>query len=421
MTTPVERLTEIAEAIRAKDGSSDLIPVVDMAARITALTTAPPPEVEKDWRVRFVDYDGTIIKSTWYNDGESVAALEPIPNHSAEGLVNGAWNYLLSELQEIHCDFDVGANYYTADDTTNIYIRMITADSPVSGYISKVGSGTLRADWGDGSYTDYTNTGEINFTHTYTDAGDYIIKLINYSGTFTYRLGRDDTSKTFIKGNVSRVELSSCAVSLTRYGLDTLAVLRVLVLPPTGITTVQWYAFRSDYSLRCVVIPRSVVSISDSIFYGCTALDVCSCPNTITTLSSTGFFNNCYGLSSFAIPKNWTSLPSQAFNYCYNMERVTIPPGITSIGDDCFRSIRLLQSLTIPASVTTLGTMLFYDSPNLGTIIYLPTTPPTVTKQLYLPVFARIYVPDASLAAYKSAEYWSLSADRIHPLSALPA
>jgi hypothetical protein len=57
----------------------------------------------------------------------------------------------------------------------------------------------------------------------------------------------------------------------------------------------------------------------------------------------------------------------------------------------------------------------------LEVIIFEPVTPPAVTANLFPSIkkFGKIYVPDASVAAYKAATNWVSYADYIYPVSDL--
>jgi hypothetical protein len=77
-----------------------------------------------------------------------------------------------------------------------------------------------------------------------------------------------------------------------------------------------------------------------------------------------------------------------------------------------------LASVTIPDSVTEIGGYAFYDCTSLKEVYCKPTTPPSVGGS---PMFSgnasgrKIYVPRASVDAYKAARYWSDYADDIVP------
>ena len=145
-----------------------------------------------------------------------------------------------------------------------------------------------------------------------------------------------------------------------------------------------------------------------------------------------------------------------------NIKNVVIENGITSVGDFAFAYCENLTSVNA-GSATELGTFAFYKSPSLSSIdvskivkidtyafgdcvsltkldfskvetignaafagctgltavIIRSTTVPTLSDSnaFYNTNNCPIYVPDASVEAYKAASNWSALASRIKPLS----
>lgn len=98
-----------------------------------------------------------------------------------------------------------------------------------------------------------------------------------------------------------------------------------------------------------------------------------------------------YGLTTYTIPDNVTSIGDWAFSYCKSLESVTIPKNIASIGNGAFS----------------------HGSRNGLTLYCKPTTPPKFISDFFSTYIAKIHVPQASVEAYKSADGWSEFADKI--------
>jgi len=72
-------------------------------------------------------------------------------------------------------------------------------------------------------------------------------------------------------------------------------------------------------------------------------------------------------------------------------------------------------TVTIPATVTEIGNEAFTNCK--GTFYILAVTPPTLSATSAINNNMTIYVPAASLEAYKAAEYWSNVANRIFAIT----
>ena len=103
---------------------------------------------------------------------------------------------------------------------------------------------------------------------------------------------------------------------------------------------------------------------------------------------------------------------------------IVLPEGLDSIDDYTFYGSKL-TSLTIPSTVTYVGNSAFLDNEDLKTVVLLGTTPPKMGE--YEPSFGdgsnltTVYVPEASLAAYKAADGWSTYAAKMEGGTPAPA
>ena len=102
------------------------------------------------------------------------------------------------------------------------------------------------------------------------------------------------------------------------------------------------------------------------------------------------------------------------FDSCTGLSEVVLGDGIQVLRTRLFSGCSSLKSLTIPAQVTRIED---YAFTTLDELICLPTTPPSIGQNVVRYVSTDIYVPDASLSAYQSANYWASAASKIKPIS----
>ena len=162
------------------------------------------------------------------------------------------------------------------------------------------------------------------------------------------------------------------------------------------VTSISEKAFQLESYLTDVIIPSNVKTIGRMAFAGDRRISALTLSEGTTTIGD-GAFKSCTSLSSVTIPNSVTQLVGDTF-YTNNIKTLVIGSGVTSIGAMCFQRT---------TSVTG------------STITCLATTPPTIVNNS--PIFsgwdnAPIYVPSASVNAYKTASGWSQYASRIQAI-----
>ena len=184
---------------------------------------------------------------------------------------------------------------------------------------------------------------------------------------------------------------------------------------PDGVTSIGKSAFEGCRDLTDIRIPKGLTQIGDRAFYYCSYLtgDI-KIPDKVKTIGAKAFAG-CYNLTGIAIGNGTTAIGSEAFYDCYNITSVTIGKHVTSIGSGTFFRCSNLNSIKIPEEVTVIGYWAFCDCDSLVNIYCKPTVPPTLGRGAfnYIDSSAKIYVPAASVEAYKTAKGWSEYASRI--------
>ena len=187
------------------------------------------------------------------------------------------------------------------------------------------------------------------------------------------------------------------------------------VLIPSSVTSLD-STFQSCSSLiTAPVIPEGVTNLSNT-FYGCSSLTTATIPSSVTSLDNT--FYSCSSLiTAPVIPEGVTDL-SSTFVHCTSLTTATIPSSVTRLYGTFVNCSSLITAPVIPEGVTDLS-FTFMNCSNInGIYIINAVNPPTYDNGLFNA--QAIYVPDASVDAYKSASGWSEFADKIYPMSNKP-
>ncbi len=212
---------------------------------------------------------------------------------------------------------------------------------------------------------------------------------------------------------------------------------------PNSVTEISNNAFHDCSSLTSVTIGESVTSIGQNAFTKCSSLTSVTIGENVTEIGNEAFFD-CANLREFrgkfasedgrclivdgvlhsfapadlmeyAIPNSVTSIGKGALQVCSSLTSVTIPNSVTEIGAFAFQQCTSLTSVKIGENVTSIGEFAFWNCRSLTSVYCKATTPPTVGNNIFdTPTSGRkIFVPAASVEAYKTAEGWSRYASDI--------
>ena len=396
-------LTDIANAIRAKNGASEqLLFPSEFVSAIEAIPTGGGGSSSKD--VIFLDYDGTVVASYSASDFSNLAEMPQNPSHS--GLTAQGWNWTLANAKTHVASYgflEIGQQYVTDDGKTRVYVHF--EEGRTNPCLGLAPNGTVTIDWGDGSSTDTltgTSLSVIQTAQHVFQAGDYVITLTPSNGTTFAILGASSVgSKLLYKANagsnydhrpyqsaITKIELG-IGVSLADYSFSSCYSLESITIP-SSVTSIGAYAFMNCYSLAAVSVPLGVTSIGSYTFQSCYSLKCVSLPSTISLFGSyvfqydysftrlsipTGVTNitsyllaNCPNLEKVNIPSTATAIGGYAFSGCYGLEEINIPTGVKTIDSNVFQNCYAIKEINIPSSVTSIGAYVLAGCYNLAAV-----------------------------------------------------
>ena len=408
-------LTDVANAIRTKKGTTGLINPQNFSAEIASLSggleivemaettaTIEPNKVyvwgmveslnitlgtstnESDFfafRFRCSKPTMTVVTvngATWADDTELDAQGKPI-------LDLGSW---------YQCEIKGG--------TSALYARLAHyipfADSNVEAVL-------LANGVGDGLGVTYKDAAKVKSISTWFKGNTDITafaEFVNFLGisnlldsTFN---GCSSLAEISLPASLTRISNStfndcsslaeiSLPASLTRIGISAFqrcsSLAKVLNLENTKVTSIDQYVFRYCTSLAEITFPASLTSIGafafqgasfeeitlpasltyiNSSFYECKKLKrVINLENTQLTSTGGNAFYGCSSLAEISLPASLTSIGDSAFQRCSSLAKVLNLENtkVTSIDQYVFRYCTSLAEITFPASLTSIGAFAF--------------------------------------------------------------
>lgn len=398
-------LTDVADAIRQKEGSSASINPQVFSQRILALQTGGGESVRislpaKD--VNFRDYDGVILYA--YSKAEFLALSELPSLPTKDGLICQGWNWTLEDGKSYvqrYGILDVGASYITDDGKTRLYIRIESnerLDLPL--YFSQSTSNGVVINWGDGSAEETVEgTGVVNTTHTYTRLGDFLITLKVRSGTLF--LGNQKTS-TCVFGESGKIRTYSNMLQKVEIG--------------SGVTTMPSGTFVNCGYLSTITIPQNVGMLGESAFEGCTMLSAIVLPKNATV--STNVFRNCRSLKYAILSNKISTGTSYVFQNCSSLQNLVLPEvsSAETLASYFLSNATSLVSLVMPRYIKTInqGSLEYCYSLKLLDMTKVNIVPTTYADSITgFPESCQIIVPYSIYNDWVSHSVWKEYADNI--------
>jgi hypothetical protein len=183
------------------------------------------------------------------------------------------------------------------------------------------------------------------------------------------------------------------------------------VVIPEGVRALRNDLFRGVKTLVSVTLPESVTRIGDYAFYKCTSLADVQMGDSITTIGYCAFAG-CKVLTGVALSSSLEMIDRYAFKDCERMLRIVIPDKIDVIRSYSFYRCKRMTHVTLGSGVDSIASNAFVYCTALDTITCRAVVPPVIARKNSFDsgnfTKAVLEVPDASLSAYQSAQFWSL-------------
>ena len=407
--------------------------------------------------VNFYDYDGSVIYSYTKKDFLELTELPAYPQH--DGLAAQGWNWTLDGAKAYVAKYgacEIGQSYVTDDGKTRVYIDIAETErlSVKMIFTQDMGQG-VTISWGDGqSEVTQDTTGAQTMTHTYAQAGAYLITLEAAQGCSVMLGSSTDAmtgdsmlqhQKSFItsqyfggRSPVIAIEIGAGVTALGTQSLLGLTRMEYITIPtglttlyygafmacnqakaihiPAGVTHVNSFMFRGCYAAEAITLPEGVLDCGKYTFFGCTHLERAAIPEGVTAVGDCAFAccylleraivpdsvqalgTNCYlsdhNLRTTHIPAGVTAIPARCYMSCNVLIGVTIPEGVATIGEAAFQGCYAMRTLTLPSTVTRIDMFAFMFCDGNEEVHILATTPPTLVSATgFDNSTKKIYVP----------------------------
>ena len=284
-----------------------------------------------------------------------------------------------SLIYKVVFDPNGGSGTMTAIETTEIAGKTLTANVFTrSGYVfdgwntASDGTGSNFAD-GTALSTVFGSAGAVvtlyakwvrGFdlsTHDISEFADYLSRTIDTTSA--------DNEVVIRGGNLTTSDLRTLSNAIKSYkaniGKLDLSELQITELFNSGNGAGGTGVFQKITALKEVILPKTLVTLSEGAFAYCDQLEKVTMYEGLTTILWSAFAN-CPKLKSITIPDSVVFIAQTSFSDCYDLEEVIISKNskLELIGCRAFRNCTSLKEIYIPCKVENLNNELFKTSVN---------------------------------------------------------
>lgn len=177
-----------------------------------------------------------------------------------------------------------------------------------------------------------------------------------------------------------------------------------------AVTSIGYAAFEYCTGLTSVDIPNSVTSIGNRAFHDCTGLTSVKLGSSVKNIGW-GAFYGCNALTKVTMPETESDMTigDCAFSSCSGLTSITVPESVSEIGVGAFGHCYRLTSAAMPESLTNVGKYAFRDCDAMTEVYCSATEIPNTADNVFHNINvakSTLYVPEASIEAYKAASPW---------------
>lgn len=265
---------------------------------------------------------------------------------------------------------------------------------PTTAIILADGSTSFTINWGDGTQDVYTEiTKKTQISHTYHANSEYDISISNDIDSFCLYA---KTPMAYRNTHVTAIHNIASKSTFSRF---------------------FWEGDASDWKW---------------FFAGCSALEhVDMSESSITQIGpffgdSGRYDREMVNLASIVLPRTLKTLSNRAFFSLKGWTKglgIDLPDGLVSVGVNASEDRNIFREtpfeyVHLPGTLTEINGMYHFYQCSYPVIVD-SVVPPVISVATALELFkGKFYVPDESVDAYRSAQYWSSFASSILPRSA---
>ena len=248
-------------------------------------------------------------------------------------------------------------------------------------------------------------TGDIVIPSSVTNDGQtYSVVSITQSSTAS------TTDGAFANcSGLTSVSLPASLTHIGNYSFNGCTALTTIVIPD-NVSTFGNGAFQNCTSLNSITMPANAESLGEYLFSGCAKLTALTLPEGITEIPKRALYG-LKALTGISFPSTLTEIGDDNFYNCNALETLSIPEGVTKLGQYFGAGCTALHKIELPSTLTSIGKYAFWNSKTLTSFSCAAVNPPAAKDAFYgwstLYPNCTLYVPEAAISAYKTAEVWS--------------